>query len=69
MTTAHSSTGSPASTLGRAVDPSGRAEVRAADTQAARATAHTGLSNEKLESMLLRMHAQAQAPKAVAAGA
>lgn len=66
MTTAHS-TRSSASTLERAASPSGSEQVRAADTQAARAPAHTGLTNEKLESMLLRMHAQA--PKAVAAGA
>lgn len=67
MTTAHSSTGSSASTLERAASPSGREQVRAADTKAARAPAHTGLTNEKLESMLLRMHAQA--PKAAAAAA
>jgi len=64
MTTAHS-TRSPASTLERAASPSGSAEVRAVETQAPRAPAHAGLTNEKLESMLLRLHAQA--PKAAAA--
>lgn len=66
MTTAHS-TRSSAPTLERAASPSGRDQVRAADTKAARAPAHTGLTNEKLESMLLRMHAQA--PKATVAAA
>ncbi|MES2609451.1 MAG: hypothetical protein V4679_04375 [Pseudomonadota bacterium] len=65
MTTAQSSTGSVASTPGRGVALSGSAEVRAADTPAARTPAHAGLTNEKLESMLLRLHAQA--PKAAAA--
>ena len=66
MTTAHS-TRSSAPTLERAASPSGREQVRATDTQAARAPAHAGLTNEKLESMLLRLHAQA--PKAAAAAA
>ncbi len=66
MTTAHS-TRSSAPTLERTASPSGREQVRAADTQAARSPAHTGLTNEKLESMLLRMHAQA--PKSAVAAA
>ena len=66
MTTAHS-TRYQAPTLEHADSPSGGAQVRAADAQAARASAHTGLTTEKLESMLLRMHAQA--PKAAVAAA
>lgn len=67
MKTAPSHSRSPAPTPGRAVNPSGSAEVRAVETQAPRAPAHTGLTNEKLESMLLRLHAQG--PKAAAAAA
>lgn len=66
MTTAHS-TRSPAPTLERAASPSGSAQVRTADTRTARASAHSGLTNEKLESMLLSLHAQAPKPAAAAA--
>lgn len=66
MTTAHS-TSSSTPTQEQAVSPSGRAELRAAEALAARAPVHTGLTNEKLESMLLHLHAQA--PKAASAAA
>jgi len=41
--------------------------VRAVENQAPRAPAHAGLTNEKLESMLLRLHAQVSKAAAAAA--
>lgn len=44
-----------------------RDDVHAVTAQAAPVVEHTGLTNEKLESMLLRLHAQA--PKAAVTAA